>query len=130
VAKTWNLNFTVIFFWGDMGKNCTKEQFYKWLLRAKIERVKDNIGEQTWFLEELMEYEILLNAGQVARMLGLSVATIRKWVLTRYIPYRKMGRAVRFSAMEIQEWMKDRCVEPLENKQGCFVASEAYGGEK
>ena len=45
---------------------------------------------------EGMEYERLLDVGQVAEMMGLSVATVRKWVLSRYIPYRKMGRAVRF----------------------------------
>jgi len=48
--------------------------------------------------------ETFLDAGQVAEMLGLSIATIRKWVLTGYIPYRKIGRAVRFSAAEIQGW--------------------------
>jgi len=77
-----------------------------------------------------MEYETLLNVGQVARMLGLSVATIRKWVLVRYIPYRKIGRAVRFSATEIQEWAKSRRVAPLDNKQGHSDTAEIYGGEK
>jgi excisionase family DNA binding protein len=64
--------------------------------------------------EGFMGYETLLNAGQVAQMLGLSIATIRKWVLARYIPYRKIGRAVRFSAGEIQEWLKSRRVAPQE----------------
>ena len=45
-----------------------------------------------------------LDAGQVAEMLGLSTATIRKWVLTGYIPYKKIGRAVRFSVTEIRDW--------------------------
>jgi len=71
-----------------------------------------------------MEYETLLNVGQVAQMLGLSVATIRKWVLIRYIPYRKVGRAVRFSAPEIQEWIKGRSVAPLVNQQGRNNAEE------
>ena len=53
-----------------------------------------------------MEYETLLNVGQVAQMLGLSISTIRKWVLIGFIPYRKIGRAVRFSAFEIQEWVR------------------------
>ena len=39
-------------------------------------------------------------------MLGLSIATIRKWVLTGYIPYKKIGRAVRFSPLEVQDWAK------------------------
>jgi excisionase family DNA binding protein len=64
-----------------------------------------------------MEYERLLNAEQVAGMLGLSVATIRKWVLVRYIPYRKMGRAVRFSAREIREWAEGKSVALPEGRQ-------------
>jgi len=75
-----------------------------------------------------MEYERLLNVGQVAQMLGLSVATIRKWVLVRYIPYRKMGRAVRFSVPEIQEWMKGRCVAPQEGRQGNDNTARNDGG--
>ena len=77
-----------------------------------------------------MEYETLLNVGQVALMLGLSVATIRKWVLIRYIPYRKIGRAVRFSASEIQEWAKSRCVAPLGNQKGRIEAPSIGGREK
>ncbi len=76
-----------------------------------------------------MEYETLLNVGQVAGMLGLSAATIRKWVLARHIPYRKVGKAVRFSASEIQEWLKNRRVAPLEagRKRG---DTKNYGEEK
>ena len=50
--------------------------------------------------------ETFFDVGQVAQMLGLSVATIRKWVLTGYIPYKKIGRAVRFSPLEVQDWAK------------------------
>ena len=54
-----------------------------------------------------MGYE-LLNAKEIAAMLELSTATIRKWVLTGYIPYKKIGRAVRFSASEIQDWARSK----------------------
>ena len=73
-------------------------------------------GQIHFIWEGRMEYETLLNAGQVARMMGLSVATVRKWVLLRYIPYRKMGRAVRFSLPEIQEWIESRYVVPVEDQ--------------
>ena len=55
-----------------------------------------------------MDYEKLLDVGQVAEILGLSTATIRKWVLTKYIPYLKIGRVIRFSASEIQNWTKGK----------------------
>jgi excisionase family DNA binding protein len=64
----------------------------------------------------MAELETFLDAGQVAAMLGLSTATIRKWVLIRYIPYQKLGRAVRFSAPEIREWVKNRTVRPVEEQ--------------
>ena len=56
--------------------------------------------------------ETFLDVGQVAEMLGLSVAAIRRWVLIGYIPYRKIGREVRFSAAEVQEWALDKMVSP------------------
>ena len=57
-----------------------------------------------------MDYEKLLDVGQVAEMLGLSIATIRKWVLTKYIPYLKIGRVIRFSVSEIQDWARGKSV--------------------
>ena len=56
--------------------------------------------------------ETFIDVGQVAEMLGLSVATIRRWVLTGYIPYKKIGRAVRFSAAEVQDWAMGKRVSP------------------
>jgi excisionase family DNA binding protein len=72
----------------------------------------------------MAEIETFLDVGQVAEMMGLSAATIRKWVLIRYIPYRKLGRAVRFSAPEIRKWVKTRSVRPA-GEQG---ASGNEGG--
>ncbi|MDR2717401.1 MAG: helix-turn-helix domain-containing protein [Treponema sp.] len=57
--------------------------------------------------------ETFLDVGQVAEMLGLSSATIRKWVLTGFIPCKKIGRAVRFSALEIQGWVEGKSKEPV-----------------
>ena len=74
----------------------------------------------------MAELEMFLDVGQVAEMLGLSVATIRKWVLIRYIPYRKLGRAVRFSAPEIREWLKTRSVRPVEGQ----IPSEGTTGNE
>ena len=56
--------------------------------------------------------ETFLDVSQVAKMLGLSMATIRKWVLTGYIPYKKIGRAVRFSPLEVQDWAKSKNGSP------------------
>ena len=61
--------------------------------------------------------EIFLDAGQVAQYLKLSIATIRKWVLIKFIPYKKIGRAVRFSAAEIQEWMETKSHVPKQTQK-------------
>jgi len=60
--------------------------------------------------------ETFLDAGQVAQYLKLSIATIRKWVLIKFIPYKKIGRAVRFSAAEIQEWMETKSRVPKQTQ--------------
>jgi excisionase family DNA binding protein len=78
---------------------------------------------------EMTELETFLDAGQVAKLLGLSIATIRKWVLIRYIPYKKIGRAVRFSAEEIREWVKTRTVKPVEGQNMLFETSRNEGGK-
>jgi len=63
------------------------------------------------------EAETFLDAGQVAQYLKLSIATIRKWVLIKFIPYKKIGRAVRFSAAEIQEWMETKSRVPKQTQR-------------
>jgi excisionase family DNA binding protein len=63
-----------------------------------------------------MDCDVLLNVGQVAKMLGVSQAAIRKWVLNKTIPYQKLGGSVRFSVPDIREWQKNRTVVPLGNQ--------------
>ena len=63
-----------------------------------------------------MSYEALLNVEEAAEMLRLSTATVRRWVFTGFIPYKKIGRAVRFSAAEIQEWAGSKSAGPA---RGC-----------
>ena len=62
--------------------------------------------------------ETLLGVGQVAEMLKLSIATIRKWVLKGYIPYKKIGKAVRFSASEIEDWARSKNAGPVQRYEG------------
>jgi excisionase family DNA binding protein len=78
----------------------------------------------------MTEMETFLDVGQVAEMLGLSIATIRKWVLVRYIPYQKLGRAVRFSVPEIREWVKNRTVKPAEGQRTLNEITGDEGGNE
>ena len=43
----------------------------------------------------------LLTIEDVVKQLGVSVATVRSWVMDRKITYRKVGRCVRFLQSDI-----------------------------
>jgi predicted DNA-binding transcriptional regulator AlpA len=53
--------------------------------------------------------ENLLNEHDVARITGLSVASVRRWRLLRIGPrYLKIGAAVRYKAEDIAIWLESR----------------------
>jgi predicted DNA-binding transcriptional regulator AlpA len=53
--------------------------------------------------------EALLNEHDVARITGLSVASVRRWRFLRRGPkYLKIGAAVRYRPEEISAWLKSR----------------------
>jgi predicted DNA-binding transcriptional regulator AlpA len=53
--------------------------------------------------------EDLLNEHDVARITGLSVASVRRWRLLRQGPrYLKLGSAVRYRAEDIASWLSSR----------------------
>jgi len=57
----------------------------------------------------MAENDFLLNVGEVAAMLKISIATVRRWVLQGYIPYMKIGKAIRFSNSVIDNWVSTKC---------------------
>lgn len=53
--------------------------------------------------------ETLLNEHDVARITGLSVASVRRWRLFRQGPkYLKIGAAVRYRIEDIRAWLDSR----------------------
>ena len=53
--------------------------------------------------------ESLLNEYEVARITGLSVASVRRWRLLRQGPkYLKIGAAVRYRPEDITAWLESR----------------------
>jgi predicted DNA-binding transcriptional regulator AlpA len=51
----------------------------------------------------------LLNENGVARITGLSVASVRRWRLLRQGPkYLKIGSAVRYKPEDIAAWLESR----------------------
>jgi predicted DNA-binding transcriptional regulator AlpA len=53
--------------------------------------------------------EALLNERDVARITGLSVASVRRWRLLRQGPtYIKLGSAVRYRPEDLSAWLESR----------------------
>jgi predicted DNA-binding transcriptional regulator AlpA len=53
--------------------------------------------------------ETLLNEHDLARITGLSVASVRRWRLLRQGPkYLKIGAAVRYKPEDISAWLESR----------------------
>ena len=54
-------------------------------------------------------FESLLNEHEVAQMLGVSVATVRRWRLFKAGPkYVKLGALVRYRVSDIERWLASR----------------------
>lgn len=53
--------------------------------------------------------EALLNEHELARITGLSVASVRRWRLLGQGPrYLKIGAAVRYRIEDVREWLQNR----------------------
>jgi predicted DNA-binding transcriptional regulator AlpA len=53
--------------------------------------------------------EDLLNEHDVARITGLSVASVRRWRLLKQGPkYLKLGSAVRYRSEDVAKWLETR----------------------
>lgn len=61
--------------------------------------------ETTTARQDLMTYEDL------SSYLKLSVGYLRQLVMRREIPFKKLGRSVRFRKNEIDEWVEERTAE-------------------
>jgi predicted DNA-binding transcriptional regulator AlpA len=65
----------------------------------------------------------LLNEGQVAQLLGISVASLRRWRLLRQGPkYIKVGSAVRYKPDDVTAWIDSR---PSGGSEASKPASES-----
>jgi excisionase family DNA binding protein len=66
---------------------------------------------QNYFKEfwGMAENEVLLDVRQVAQLLKISTSTVRRWVLNGFIPYMKIGKAIRFSYTDLDIWLSSKC---------------------
>jgi excisionase family DNA binding protein len=52
----------------------------------------------------------LLNVGEAAQYLGVSVDTLHKWVQLRAIPHVKAGRALRFDLVALNRYIDEHTI--------------------
>jgi excisionase family DNA binding protein len=57
--------------------------------------------------------ETLLDIDELGTLINIKTATLRKYVALRKIPFVKVGRLVRFSPSEIEQWLT-RCKVPVQ----------------
>ena len=57
--------------------------------------------------DDKMQTTKYLSAQEAAALLGVSVLTIYGWTSDGKMPYRKVGRLLRFTQEELDQWMKE-----------------------
>jgi excisionase family DNA binding protein len=58
--------------------------------------------------------EPLLTVREAAQLLGIREQTLYLWVSQKRIPFRKIGRLVRFTGADLQEYVDRQRQEPAE----------------
>jgi len=77
------------------------------------------------------DMEIYLTIEELAVMLKLSEQTIRRYVLNKVIPYRKIRTAIRFRLSEIEKWITAGCSDNFvisDNVEELLKPDEADNG--
>ena len=72
--------------------------------------------------------ETYLTIEELASHLKLAVQTIRRWVLNREIPFRKIKKVIRFRLSEIEQWIENGAEIPgseSELEADLFAETEA-----
>jgi len=72
--------------------------------------------------------EVYLTTEELAVMLKLSEQIIRRYVLNRVIPFRKIRTAVRFRLSEIEKWINGGCADNFVINDNAVIADEAEIG--
>jgi len=72
--------------------------------------------------------EVYLTIEELAAMLKLSEQTIRRYVLNKTVPYRKIKKAVRFRLSEIEKWIDGGCADNFVISDNAVTTDEADGG--
>ena len=73
--------------------------------------------------------ETYLSIEELAKYLGVSEKTIRRWVLNQDIPYHKIMKFIRFRLSEVERWIESGGKLSLLNDEADGAALAGSGGE-
>jgi excisionase family DNA binding protein len=59
--------------------------------------------------------ETLWDIGELGRLANIKVATLRKYVAQRKVPFVKVGRLVRFRPSEVEQWIS-QCAHAVQER--------------
>jgi len=74
--------------------------------------------------------EVYLTVEELAVMLKLSEQTIRRYVLNRVIPFRKIKTAVRFRLSEIEKWISCGCADNFVISDNAVISDNSVIGDE
>jgi excisionase family DNA binding protein len=63
---------------------------------------------------EKLQFPELVDIETAARLLGITVRHLRRFVAERKIPYVKVGGLIRFDVEELRRWIEERRRPPSE----------------
>ena len=56
----------------------------------------------------------LMDIGETSKLLGVSSGTLYVWVCQKRVPYVKIGRLTKFDPGDIEAWIRERKVGPID----------------
>jgi len=74
--------------------------------------------------------EVYLTTEELAVMLKLSEQTIRRYVLNKVIPFRKIKTAVRFRLSEIEKWINGGCADNFVISDNTVISNNSVIGDE
>jgi excisionase family DNA binding protein len=73
--------------------------------------------------------EVYLTTKELAVMLKLSEQTIRRYVLNRVIPFRKIKTSVRFRLSEIEKWISCGCADNFVISDNAVISDNSVNSD-
>lgn len=82
-----------------------------------LREVVENLWRRCQQAVGRFDVERLMTVDEAAALLNVQPATLYVWVAQRRIPFRKIGRLVRFRMIDLEGWVDQQRIEPGSEKK-------------